>query len=110
MPEPRSSRRSAAQHDAETGNLLADVVVQVAGDPRPLGLLLVNQAAGEVTVLLGNQALAALAVAQRLFGAASTGALGHHGGNQPALEQQQRHGRDDVGAVPGPTRLAPETG
>ena len=40
-----------AQHDADAGELLAHVVVQVARDARPLLFLRVDQAAGEILVL-----------------------------------------------------------
>jgi hypothetical protein len=50
----RSVERSfeAAQDDADARQLLAHVVVQVAGDARALLLLGVDQAAGEVAILL----------------------------------------------------------
>ena len=49
---PAQVALEAAQHDADAGHLLAHVVVQVARDPRALRFLRVDQAAGEIAVLL----------------------------------------------------------
>lgn len=43
-----------AHHDAETGQLLADIIVQLARDARALLFLRVDQAAGQIAILFGG--------------------------------------------------------
>ena len=58
------------QHDPDTSELLAEVVVQLPRNTRSLGFLSVDQAAGKVLILLDGDTEASLALSQRNFGSA----------------------------------------
>ena len=58
------------QHDPDTSELLAEVVVQLPRNTRSLCFLSVDQAAGKVLILLDGDPEPSLALSQRHFGSA----------------------------------------
>lgn len=64
-----------ADIDRDTCQFLADAVVQIARDARPLGFLSCDQPAGEIAVLLVTGSKGSVVGDQDLFDAAASGPL-----------------------------------
>jgi hypothetical protein len=98
----------AAQHDRQSGDLLTQVIVQVACEARTLEFLRVDQPADEVLVLFRDHPVARLALAQGGFDPAPPDALHDQARDEGRLKQHDAHRRNDVVLVLLPYAGLPE--
>src|SRR5688572_14815916 len=97
-----------AQHDRQARQLLAQIVMQLARDPRSLRFLRVDQAASQVLVLRGSRPEALLALAQGTLSAPPTDPLHGQAGDEGTLHGDDQRRAEDVGFVPFPDARLPE--
>jgi hypothetical protein len=88
----------------DEGDLLADVVVQLPGDPRALVLLRQDQAAAQIRNLLVARAQLGLAGDQPLFRAATPRPLDEQRSDERRLRHEQGDGAGDVAPIAIPDR------
>ena len=91
-------------HDRQTGNPLADVIVQIAGNPAALGFLRRNQPAEQVGHLPVTGFERRLVLTHHRRHPAASGPLHQQAGDERGLEGYERQGDGDVPLVAIPER------